>query len=214
MSSLSLQVDGFLDSFRHRLLSGVEDPAVQEEVTSLRALWPGRAINLAQPEPHLLPACDHLGAALEGADTGREAGLALWIAALAPALRWTYSYPSNSRDRNLSSKVAFAQIAGQRGLQGNSAIHIGLTLIAPHVVYPAHHHPAVELYLVVSGTALWQSGVAEPIEKAPGSIILHPGNVVHAMTTFDEPLLAIWTWRGDLASPSVYVSSEADAHAS
>jgi len=206
MSDLKSAVDRFLDGFRDRLLSGAQDDGVRAEIAALNALWPAPTLNPAPAEPVRLPACDHLGPALERAEAEREAGLARTIAALAPSLRWTYSYPTNPRDRDLSSKVAFAQIVGRRGLQPDAEIHIGLTLIAPHVVYPAHHHPAVELYLVVSGTALWQSGNAEPALRAPGSIILHPGNVVHAMTTFDDPLLAIWTWRGDLASPSVYAN--------
>ena len=211
--SLNFRVDGFLDGFLHRLRSDDEEAAVQDEVAELRAAWPGRAINLASIAPERLPACDHLDFALERGTSDREANLAVSIAALAPALRWTYSYPTNPRDQDLSSKVAFAQIVGGRGLQPVSEIHVGLTLIAPHVVYPAHRHPAVELYLVISGTALWQSGNVEPAMKPPGSIILHPGNVVHAMTTFEEPLLAIWTWRGDLVSPSVYVNAQAEAHA-
>ncbi len=211
MNSLNFQIDGFLDGFLHRLLSDGEDVSVQDEVTELRAAWPGRTINPASVEPERLPACDHLAFALERGTADREAELALSIAALAPALRWTYSYPTNPRDRDLSSKVAFAQIVGRRGLQPDSDINIGLTLIAPHVVYPAHFHPAVELYLVIAGTALWQSGNAEPAMRPPGSVILHPGNVVHAMTTFEDPLLAIWTWRGDIVSPSVYVNAQAEA---
>lgn len=213
MNRLNRQVDGFLDGVLHRLLSGGADPSVDEEVVALRAAWPGRTTSLSPMEPKRLPASDHLTAALESATEGEEADIAHSIAGLAGALSWTYSYPSNPRDRDLSSKVAFAQIAGSRGLRTDAGIHIGLTLIAPHVVYPAHRHPAVELYLVVSGTALWQSGEAEPATRAPGSIILHPSNVVHAMTTFDEPLLAVWTWRGDLISPSVYVNTQSEASA-
>jgi quercetin dioxygenase-like cupin family protein len=206
MSDVNLRVDRFLDGFRGRLSSGVEETDVEAEIVELDALWPGPTKNQTPPEPVRLPACEHLGPALERAQADREANIARSISALAPALCWTYSYPSNPRDRDLSSKVAFAQIVGRRGLQPDAQIHIGLTLIAPHVVYPAHFHPAVELYLVVSGTARWQSGDAEPALKPPGSIILHPGHVVHAMTTFDDPLLAIWTWRGDLASPSIYAN--------
>ena len=211
MNSVNLKVDGFLDGLRDRLLSGVDEVSVQGEITALRAAWPGRTINAAAVEPEGLPVCDHLPFALERGTADCEANLALSIAALAPNLRWTYSYPTNPRDRDLSSKVAFAQIVGARGLQPDSKIHIGLTLIAPHVVYPAHLHPAVELYLVIAGTALWQNGLAEPAMMPPGSVILHPSNVVHAMTTFEEPLLAIWTWRGDLVSPSVYVNEQTEA---
>ena len=211
VSGISILVDRFLDDLRDRLDAGSQGIAIQSEIGELRALWPEHAGDSVSVEPVRLPVCDYLAPALDQARAGCESRLALSIAALAPALRWTYSYPTNPRDRDLSSKVGFAQIAGQRGLQNDARIHIGLTLIAPHVVYPAHRHPAVELYLVVSGIALWQSGNAEPALLPPGSIILHPSEVVHAMTTFDQPLLAIWTWRGNLASPSVYVNLRAEA---
>jgi len=214
MSSLNLQVDGFLDGVLHRLLAGGADASVEEEVAALRAAWPGRTTSLSPVEGKRLPASDHLASALERAAKGEGADIGHAIAGLAEALSWTYSYPTNLRDRDLSSKVAFAQIAGRSGLRTDTDIHVGLTLIAPHVVYPAHRHPAVELYLVVSGTALWQCGEIEPATRAPGSIILHPSNVVHAMTTFEEPLLAVWTWRGDLVSPSIYVNMQTEAHAS
>jgi quercetin dioxygenase-like cupin family protein len=209
MNRLDLQIDGFLDSVLHHLLAGAADAAV-DEVVNLRAAWPGRTTSLSAVEARRLPASDHLASALDRAVEGETAEIAHAIAELADSLLWTYSYPRNPQDLDLSSKVAFAQIAGSRGLRTDADIHIGLTLIAPHVVYPAHRHPAVELYLVVAGTALWQSGEGEPALRVPGSVILHPSNVVRAMTTFDEPLLAVWTWRGDLVSPSVYVNLQAE----
>jgi quercetin dioxygenase-like cupin family protein len=212
MGDLNLRIDGFLDAVSRRLRSAeAEDVAVAAEAEALRRLWPGRTLASRITDAERLPACDYLDVALDRAVPEGDSDLASSIAALRPALHWTYSYPANPRDRELGSKVAFSQIVGGRGLRPDTNLHIGLTLIAPHVVYPAHFHPAVELYLVVSGHALWQSGTAEPALRPPGSLILHASNVVHAMTTFEEPLLAVWTWRGDLASPSVYVNLHAEA---
>jgi quercetin dioxygenase-like cupin family protein len=78
-------------------------------------------------------------------------------------------------------------------------------LIAPETRYPPHAHPAIETYLVIAGTALWSLGTAPGAAQPPGALILHPSGEAHAMRTQAEPLLAIWSWRGDVTSPSVYL---------
>jgi mannose-6-phosphate isomerase-like protein (cupin superfamily) len=207
MNALNIVVDSFLDRFLDRLheVSGV-DAVARAEMSALAAVWPARGGDVSKTAPDRLPACRHLDAALGLAASGPEHALAITIGALAPSLRWTYSYPPNAADRDLGSKVAFSQIVGSKGLVPSDKVHIGLTLLAPFVTYPAHAHPAVELYLVVGGTAAWQRGHESAIEWPPGSVIVHPSLVPHAMTTTDEPLLAIWTWRGDLLSPSRYLA--------
>jgi hypothetical protein len=53
------------------------------------------------------------------------------------------------------------------------------------------------------GTAVWTAdGQSAP--QPPGSFILHPRNVIHAMRTTHHALLAINSWSGDALSPSVY----------
>jgi quercetin dioxygenase-like cupin family protein len=204
MRPIDLTVDGFLGGLLGRL-QGVHGLAqdTADEIAALSEAWPRGETRGAVVEPERLPACDWLSPALDLGRSGSEAGLAISIAALAPALHWTYSYP----DRSLAGQIAFSQIVGRRGLRRGESLHIGLTLIAPHVAYPPHAHPAVELYLVIAGTARWQRGLEPPAPQPPGSIVLHASNVPHAMTTGDEPLLAIWTWRGDLDSPSRYLDA-------
>jgi len=157
-----------------------------------------------------MPACDHLDAAVALGQAGSTGDLASAVAPLAGQLQWTYSYPTDGGQdgADLARRIAFSQIVGRKGLVANADLHIGLTLMAPHTAYPPHAHPAVEVYLVVAGSATWQAGGAAATRQRPGAVIFHPGNVPHAMTTDDEPLLAIWTWRGDLASPSVYLDPE------
>ena len=124
---------------------------------------------------------------------------------LAPALAWTYSYPARPGQPDLSSAVAFSQIVGPGGFRRSDRLRLGLTLIAPRTHYPPHAHPAIETYLVIAGTAFWRLGEAAAVAQPPGALILHPGGAAHAMRTGAEPLLAIWSWRGDVTSPSVYL---------
>jgi hypothetical protein len=65
--------------------------------------------------------------------------------------------------------------------------------------------PAIELYKVLSGTAEWTlEGVTS--KRVPGEVILHPSNKIHKMQTYDQTLLALYTWSGnDVVTLSEYV---------
>lgn len=197
------------DTCRHLILHRIdqcqnEPKAVRREIDNLLDLSRSNTRSLTPLPPLRLPACDHLDAALALGRNGPEAGIARAITAIAPALRWTYSYPDDPRWPGLASSVAFAQIAGPRGLVPDDRLLLGLTLVAPGTVYPRHVHPAVEFYLVIAGTALWQVGHTDAVARPPGSLIFHPSGIAHAMTTANEPLLAAFTWHGDIGTPSVY----------
>jgi len=201
-------VDRLLAALRRRYESPRDaSPELRAELQRMLDAWPkpGTDPPSIMVEPARLPACDHLDHALAQGLTGPEAALARAIAAIAPGLRWTYGYPPDPRWPALGSNVAFTQIVGARGLRPSPKLHLGLTLIAPETRYPAHRHPAVETYLVLSGTAVWQAGDAAAAPRSPGSLIFHPSGIPHAMATEAEPLLALFSWRGDLQSPSVYV---------
>jgi hypothetical protein len=50
-----------------------------------------------------------------------------------------------------------------------------------------------------------QVGDARAAIRAPGSVIVHQSGAPHAMTTGAESMLALFTWRGDLATSPAYV---------
>jgi quercetin dioxygenase-like cupin family protein len=208
MSDLQRQINDFLELTMRHLGAAEATAPLQAEIAQLRSVWPTASSAIGQANPTRLPACDHLGTALALARIGVTADLGSAITQLTAQLQWTYSYPADGKQdsKDLANRIAFSQIVGRKGLIANADIHVGLTLMAPHTSYPAHAHPAVEVYLVVSGSATWQAGDAAATRQAPNAIVFHPSNVPHAMTTDVEPLLAIWTWRGDLASPSVYLN--------
>lgn len=204
------QLDRFLLSLRQRYESVERDVgALHGAIGEILSSWPDDAmIHATRPqiEPSELPACAFLGDALALGRQGAEADLAQSVAALTGTLTWTYSYPTDPRWPELGQKVAFSQIVGARGILASSRLYLGLTLIAPHTHYPAHRHPAIETYLVIAGNAWWQLDDAPESRHAPGSLILHPRNAAHAMRTEAEPLLALFSWHGEIGSPSVYLT--------
>ena len=99
---------------------------------------------------------------------------------------------------------------GLGAFAANPRVRLGLTLMAPGTAYPAHAHPAVETSLVIAGTALWQAGTAAPASRPPGAVIVHPSGIAHAMTTAAEPLLAAWSWTGDIRTAPHYLDRQGD----
>lgn len=207
MSTLTARIETFRDRLLDRLAElGDASLAISEEAAALRALAGHPvAVHPAPPRPARQPATTFLGQSLAAALSGPEAALAETIQALAPDLAWTYGYPFDPTRPDLGDRIAFADVLGPGGLGPAQDFSAGLTLIAPETLYPLHAHPAIELYVVIAGTARWRAGQDAPRSNPPGSLILHPSGVPHATETAAEPLLALYTWRGDLASPSVFL---------
>ncbi len=118
------------------------------------------------------------------------------LAKAVPVLPWKYNYEPRADLPDLGLQMAWAEIIGPEAPCVSNRFCFGFTLIAPESLYPAHFHPAVELYYVLSGTAEW-SLAGKSTRHQPGSFILHPSNAIHAMKTGDTPLLAMYTWSGD-----------------
>ncbi|MGI9515303.1 MAG: dimethylsulfonioproprionate lyase family protein [Anderseniella sp.] len=95
-------------------------------------------------------------------------------------------------------RFAYVELAGPKGMIANADVRFGLYLQQHNTVYPSHWHRAVEDYLVLSGTALWQVDDGAFMARPPGAHIQHGSNQPHATTTREDPLLAMWFWQGDI----------------
>jgi hypothetical protein len=113
-----------------------------------------------------------------------------------PCLNWT------TGEGELAGRLASAEIAGPDGLQSVDNLRVGLFLQSPQTFYPSHSHAAEELYLVLSGTPLWQKDTSPFTRIASGSAVHHLPYQRHAMKTDGDPLFAFWLWTGDLSFAS------------
>jgi hypothetical protein len=148
------------------------------------------------------PLVRHLPAALAGLD--RDApDIAAVLRPLANALPWRYGYEARADLPDLHLNMGWSELVGPAAPFRSDEVCLGLTLIGPHTHYPAHRHPAVELYHVLTGAAEWSADGIGHVQP-PGSFILHETNQEHAMRAADKPLLALYTWSGDVVSPSVW----------
>jgi hypothetical protein len=104
-----------------------------------------------------------------------------------------------------SKRIFASEIIGPKGIIDNPSIRVGLLLQLDHVPYPKHWHSAEELYLVLLGEAHWSVDDGSSKVRSPENFVHHKSNQPHSMTTFDEPLLAMWGWTGDIDGQSYSV---------
>ena len=150
-------------------------------------------LSFALPAAEPQPALASLSAALANLPPGPLAPL---LRACAPRIPWTvgdFKMPVSFRGRS-----AYVEIVGPEGLAHREDLRFGLFVQTPDSFYPPHNHAAEELYYVLSGTAHWQKADGDFRAMAPGTLIRHASWERHAMRTSAEPLLAMWSWTGDL----------------
>ena len=112
-----------------------------------------------------------------------------------PDLPWKYNYEPRPDMPDLGNQIGWGEILGPEAPYHDEHFCFGFTLLGKNTFYPAHYHPATELYVVLSGHAIWTLDEHSQI-RGPGDFILHPSNHVHSMQTENEPMLALYTWSG------------------
>jgi quercetin dioxygenase-like cupin family protein len=144
------------------------------------------------------PVCRHLDAALAHArlQRGPVAALADAFAAIEPGLGWGSRPGAEAHGERFLNGHANATIVGPEGLEERRDVWIGVSLMAPHTRYPDHNHPPEEVYVVLS-PGEWRQGSGPWWQPGSGGLVYNPSNVVHAMRSAAQPLLAIWfLWTG------------------
>ncbi|HEY3686284.1 MAG TPA: dimethylsulfonioproprionate lyase family protein [Streptosporangiaceae bacterium] len=192
------------------LAARLDAAALTAHATDLRAA--AHAPGGPGPEPvsarAALPVLGHLPEAMRIAGGGAAADLAAALDPLLPLVRWGQS-PAYVAD---PPNAAFLAGYGHATLLGSPTAHpvavdpsarvaFGLLLLGPGVHYPAHRHPADEVYLPLT-PARWSTGTGADAVRPPGTPLHHPPGHPHAMRTGATPLLALYIWRGDTATPA------------
>jgi hypothetical protein len=194
---LARKLSACLDAVERRL-----DAAALERFRSglqgVRESLPEPATRAAYT-PHL-PVERHWPGALERAALiDRE--LADALDRLSPAFTWRQNpnYVRRPPSRDFLPGYGYAVIAGPGGLVP-AGMAMGVLLLGPGILYPAHAHPAEEVYLVLDDASRWWRDGADWQSGLGGVAIHHPPNLAHAMQAGSVPLCALYLWRGDLAT--------------
>jgi hypothetical protein len=175
-----------------RLGSGADGRArlvAERMFTALQA----PSAQVGQPGTARLPICRHLATALERARRrpGPVGALADAFAVIEPQLRWKVRDGAEMQGEPFLNGHANAAITGPEGLEIRRDVWIGVSLMAPNMRYPDHRHPPEEIYVVLSG-GQWRQASGPWHEPGIGGLVYNPPNIVHAMRSTEQPLLALW----------------------
>jgi hypothetical protein len=140
-----------------------------------------------------LPVCRYLPMALENARVrqGALGALADAFAIIEPQLHWKIRAGAETQGESFLSGHANATIVGSEGIEIRRDVWIGVSLMAPHMRYPDHRHPPEEIYIAMS-RGEWRQASNPWHEPGIGNLVYNPPNIVHAMRSADQPLLAVW----------------------
>jgi hypothetical protein len=194
---------GALDGALREASAAADDPAAATALTDFAALIGSLAWrSAARPRPgEPMPVCRFLAAAL----TATGGPLVTALAALTPSLAWTQNpnYRRQPPDPTFLDNYGYAVLAGPTegppALITEPRLALGVMLLGPHTHYPLHAHPAVEVYYTLT-TGEWWRGDGPWRVWGPGTAIHHPPHLRHATRAGAAPLLAVYLWRGDLAT--------------
>ncbi|MGE3871707.1 MAG: dimethylsulfonioproprionate lyase family protein [Parvibaculaceae bacterium] len=164
-----------------------------------RCLWRvfdalDRAYPVEAEAPARLPACAYLEDALATARQGGPAlaGIADAFAALEPHLAWTRrASADHTASANFADGHANAMIVGPNGYEPRTDVWVGVSLLAPDVRYPDHHHAPEEIYLVLS-KGRFRQGEDDWFEPGIGGSLYNTPHIKHAMASGSTPLFAVW----------------------
>ncbi len=106
------------------------------------------------------------------------------------------TYTAADFGQNFIDNYGWLEVFGTRGHFVNDAIAGGFLILGPGIDYPDHHHVAEEIYIPLTGGTEWRMGDGAIARARLARSSTMPSNVNHAMRTGDEPLLALYLWRG------------------
>ncbi|MDA1075570.1 MAG: dimethylsulfonioproprionate lyase family protein [Proteobacteria bacterium] len=180
---MSITASAQLDLFRIALLDYLNDDreAWREAVAALQiASFEARPASRYMP-PHWPEVPLSLGPALSAARS---------------LLHWQRN--PNYAQAAFVHNYCYCELMGPEGHARNPHFALGLLYLNEHTHYPAHAHPAEEIYHVLTANSQWRSGSKAWQVHTAGDRIFHPARVPHEMKTHDQPLLALYLWRGDI----------------
>ena len=163
--------------------------------------WPDRRGAIER-----LPVCQYWDSALDAGARGAAKPLSSALHGLGPSLSWTQNpnYRRQPPDAAFLENYGYAIIVGPAdgppGLVLDPGLAVGVLLLGPGALYPMPEHPAVEIYCPLTPDGEWWRGDGPWRREPPAAAIYHEPNLPHAMRAGSSPLLAVYIWRGDLAT--------------
>ena len=122
------------------------------------------------------------------------------IAQAAHLFRWRQNpnYTVANMGMAFMAGYGYVEFAGPKeALFHAPDIRVGVLLLGQRLHYPAHAHPAEEIYHPLTEGGLWRRGQEDWRTVPAGRAIHHPPMIVHETKAADSTLLALYCWRGN-----------------
>jgi hypothetical protein len=154
------------------------------------------------PQSNILPVCTHLEQLLLKQESTSSVSRVL---TLFEKLRSDFHWQQNEAYRqqlgaDFYDQYGYCNVVGPKGFFSSPDFSLGFLLLGPRCHYPEHSHPARELYVPISGEALWSRANGPYKSVKVGAPILHRSYEIHAMRTTGSSLLALYLWLGDIST--------------
>lgn len=193
MSLRDSNLQQLLDLSR-RIISGSGDARAERAGERVFSRLAARDGSLGAVAAGRLPVVHHnLEAALAGlaAEASPLPELGSAFAAVEAQLKWVRRRNAEAVGEPFFSGHANAMLVGPGGLEQREDVWVGVTVMAPDIVYPDHDHPPEEVYIALSPGEWWNAEM-DWTEPGPGGIIYNPPGILHAMRSYARPFLALW----------------------
>jgi hypothetical protein len=183
-------------------LGKLPGPGIAEVRNGLQAY---RSVPFNQPKPaNNAVVQQHLPAALAAA-AQTEPALTALMSATAPLLNWI-AYDLYDREvigESFATSHAYCTLLGGEGAFRVGDYDLGLFLIAPHVLYRDHRHPAPELYAPLTGPHGWRFKPGAPLTiKQAHEPVWNEPNQHHLTKVGPVPFFCIFGWTRDTDKPA------------
>ena len=157
---------------------------------------------------------DHLASSLLQQETSLQseqfAELANLIQKTAPAMCWRdiYTPPPHAKNKDayeFSNRLGCYSLIGKDAPYASDALRLFVIYMPANLHYPWHTHPAEEIYLVISGSAIFKRQHHQDEHLEEGQTMFHQSQQPHAIITKDEPMLSLVAWRNHLDTPPILI---------
>ena len=138
------------------------------------------------------------------------AELANLIQKTAPDMCWRdiYTPPPHAKNKQayeFSNRLGCYSLIGQDAPYSSDALRLFVIYMPANLHYPWHTHPAEEIYLVISGSAIFKRQHHPDEHLEEGQTMFHQSQLPHAIITKDEPMLSLVAWRNHLDTPPILI---------
>jgi mannose-6-phosphate isomerase-like protein (cupin superfamily) len=185
-------------------------PELSAVLAALNSLDLAEGFAAPQSDP-IVPGLRHIPAVIEQVSSESSGSLPEAALATAGYAAWSTFYARSEWSDAFVDDIAVGVLISPNGPLVSSSVIVGLFLQGSYTSYPAHAHPAAEVYRVLSGVPEFQVGSGgEHREQRPGSVVVHHSDELHAIRTGRSPLFAVYVWIGDLGGRTWYPDDIAD----